>query len=49
MHEGQAMAGDTENGGGQRGSRWRIAAWTITALVLLLPLVATQFTDEELD
>ncbi|THK36406.1 hypothetical protein EHS39_19785 [Ensifer sp. MPMI2T] len=40
------MAGNTESRGGQRGSRWRIAARTIAALVLLLPLVAMQFTDE---
>ncbi len=40
------MTGHTENAGERRGSRWRIAAWTIAALVLLLPLVAMQFTDE---
>ncbi len=40
------MAGDTENGGGRRWSRWRIAAWSAAALILLLPLVAMQFTDE---
>ena len=40
------MAGDTEDGGGPRGSRWRVAAWTAAALLLLLPLVAMQFTDE---
>ncbi|MCA1407199.1 hypothetical protein I6F26_14780 [Ensifer sp. IC3342] len=40
------MAGNAENRGGQRGRRWRIAAWTIAALVLLLPLIAMQFTDE---
>ncbi len=27
-------------------SRWRIAAWTAAALILLLPLIAMQFTDE---
>jgi hypothetical protein len=46
MHRGKTMAGNTENGGGRRGSRWRIAAWAAAALVLLLPLVAMQFTDE---
>ena len=46
MHGGKAMAGNTENGGGRRGSRWRIAGWTAAALLLLLPLVAMQFTDE---
>ena len=40
------MAGNTENGGGRRGSRWRIAVWGTAALLLLLPLVAMQFTDE---
>ena len=40
------MAGNTENGGGRRGSRWRIAVWGTAALMLLLPLVAMQFTDE---
>ena len=40
------MAGNAENGGGRRGSRWRIAAWAVAALILLLPLVAMQFTDE---
>ena len=40
------MSGNTENGSGRRGSRWRIAAWAVAALILLLPLVAMQFTDE---
>ena len=31
---------------GRRGFPWRIAAWGIAALLLLLPLVAMQFTDE---
>ena len=39
------MAGNAENGGGRRGSPWRIAAWTVAALMLLLPLVAMRFTD----
>lgn len=43
---GKTMAGNTENGGGRRGSRMRIAAWAAAALLLLLPLVAMQFTDE---
>ena len=46
MPEGRTMAGNTENGGGRRGSRMRIAAWAAAALLLLLPLVAMQFTDE---
>ena len=40
------MAGNTENGGGRRGNRWRIAIWGSAALLLLLPLVAMQFTNE---
>lgn len=28
------------------GSRWRIAGWSIAALILLLPLVAMRFTSE---
>ncbi|KYF76716.1 hypothetical protein BE20_09745 [Sorangium cellulosum] len=40
------MAGTAHNGGGRRGSRWRIAVWGIAALVLLLPLIAMQFTEE---
>ena len=34
------------SGNGWRGSYWRIAAWSAAALLLLLPLVAMQFTDE---
>ncbi len=40
------MLGKAGNGGGRRGSRWRIAAWTVAALMLLLPLFAMQVTDE---
>lgn len=40
------MANNGENPAGWRGSRWRIAAWGIAALILLLPLVAMRFTDE---
>ena len=46
MHGGQTMAGHPDKGGGKRGSRWRIAAWTAVPLVLLVPLIAMQFTDE---
>ncbi len=37
------MAANTENGGGRRGGRWRMAAWAVAALILLAPLV---FSDE---
>ena len=40
------MAGSVEDEGGQGMSRWRIAAWSVAAFILLLPLVAMQFTDE---
>lgn len=39
------MLENTENRGGRRGSRWRIAAWA-TAAILLLPLFAMQVTNE---
>ena len=42
----KAVAGNAENGGGRRGSRWRLAVWGTAAFVLLLPLVAMQFTEE---
>jgi hypothetical protein len=37
---------DNETIGGSRGSPWRIAGWSLAALVLLLPLVAMRFTSE---
>ena len=40
------MAKEAENTGGRRWSGWRIAGWSVAALLLLLPLVAMQFTDE---
>ena len=40
------MTGNVGNTGGRRGSLWRIAAWSVAALVLLIPLIAMQFTDE---
>ncbi len=40
------MEGITEDGGERRGSRLRVAAWSAAALILLLPLVAMQFTDQ---
>jgi hypothetical protein len=47
MHEGKAMPGKSENGGRWRESRRRIAALAaVVALMLLIPLVAMQFSDE---
>jgi hypothetical protein len=40
------MTGNTEHEGRRLRSRWRIAAWGIAALILLLPLIAMQFTAE---
>ncbi|WP_437609905.1 hypothetical protein WMF20_01075 [Sorangium sp. So ce834] len=40
------MTETAHNGGGRRGSPWRIAVWGIAALVLLLPLIAMQLTEE---
>lgn len=40
------MAGTGEIGSGRRGSRWRLIVWGGAALLLLLPLVAMQFTAE---
>ena len=40
------MLENTENRGGRRGSRWRIAAWATAAILLLLPLFAMQVTNE---
>lgn len=40
------MARSAESGGGRHRSPWRIAAWSAAALILLLPLIAMQFTGE---
>jgi hypothetical protein len=40
------MAEAAEEGVGRRGNRWRMARWGTAALILLLPLVAMQLTDE---
>jgi hypothetical protein len=40
------MAGQADNRGAARASRWRIAAWTAAALLLLLPLLAMQVSGE---
>jgi len=40
------MTGNTGSGRGRRGSPWRVAVWGSAVLLLLLPLVAMQFTEE---
>lgn len=40
------MSGNTGNSTGWRGNHWRIMGWGTAAIVLLLPLIAMQFTDE---
>jgi hypothetical protein len=40
------MAGNVQNQDCRRWNRWRIAAWSTAILILLLPLLAMQFTDE---
>ena len=41
----QVMAGNGRDGG-RHGNHWRIVVWIGAALILLLPLVAMQFTEE---
>lgn len=40
------MTENTENTGRRSRNRWRIAAWSTAALLLLLPLFAMQVTDQ---
>jgi len=40
------MTKEAKNGGEWRDRPWRIAVWGVAALLLVLPLVAMQFTDE---
>lgn len=40
------MASNLENVGRPRGNRWRLAVWGAAAFLLMLPMVAMQFTDE---
>ncbi|WP_230534420.1 hypothetical protein [Microvirga roseola] len=39
------MARNAQEGGGGR-RRWRVTPWIVAALILLLPLMAMQFTEE---
>lgn len=40
------MAANMEHGSGRRVNPWRVAVWGTAAFLLLLPLVAMQFTQE---
>lgn len=40
------MAGNQRFAGREHRNRWRIAAWSAAACLLILPLLAMQFTDE---
>jgi hypothetical protein len=40
------MAGNANSGDGQRGRFWRITPWVMAAIMMLLPGVVMQFTDE---
>ena len=40
------MSGNADHHSGRRLNRWRSAAWCTVAVILLLPLIAMQFTDE---
>lgn len=40
------MAASTKDGSARRGSRWRLAIWGGSVLLLLLPLLGMQFSDE---
>ena len=46
VHEPETTTGSAEDGDGRRGSRWRAAAWATAPLLLLVPLVVMQFTDD---
>jgi hypothetical protein len=43
---GKAIAGTADDDRGRRRGRWRIAVWGTAACLLLLPLIAMQFTEE---
>ncbi len=45
-HGDKAMKGNREIVGGASGNPWRLAVWGTAGLLLLLPLVAMQFTAE---
>lgn len=42
----EALAGHTGQGGGRRGSRWRMAVWGLAAVLWLLPALAMLVTEE---
>lgn len=40
------LAGNSDNGNRRSGIPWRVLAWSVVPLILLVPLIAMQFTDE---
>jgi len=46
MVPGKAMPSNVENNGGARRRPWRMAPWALAAALLLLPLVAMQFSKD---
>ena len=40
------MSGNLKDSSGWRRNRWRILGWSFAAIMLLLPLIAMQFTNE---
>lgn len=42
----EALAGQDAPGRGDRGGRWRTVVWAVAAVLLLLPALAMQLTDE---
>jgi hypothetical protein len=43
---GKTMTGNPVNDGKRHENRWRVAAWSTAAIILLLPLLAMQVTGE---
>lgn len=42
----KAMANNLDAFGTRRDQSWRLARWSVIAAILLLPLIAMQFTDQ---
>src|SRR4029079_19718614 len=46
MHGGSIMATNANDGGSCRGIPWRVIGWGAVTILLMLPLIAMQFTTE---